>query len=295
MTIARDKALVKIGPECIPEQEGVMLNQARWEEARRLYYQERWRVAAIARHLELDRKTVRGCLSERQWQPYRRLPRQETVLSAHAEWLRERAPQVHYSAQILYQELRGQRGYRGSYETVKLFVRPLRETAELSGQTQTRFETAAGQQSQVDWGQMRVRFSGQPVELHAFVLTLGFSRRGYYSAYPNEQLGSFLEAHERAFEHFGGVTHEHLYDRPRTVCRPGPDRRVEWNPTFLAFAHYWGFEPRLCRAYRAQTKGKVESGVKYLKRNFLRGRTFIDGLDLQTQLDQWNAEIADQR
>ncbi len=82
---------------------------------------------------------------------------------------------------------------------------------------------------------------------HFFVLTLGYSRRGFYCAYPDEKLGCFLEAHERAFEHFGGHTREHLYDRPRTVCRPTEGGRVIWNPTFKAFAEYWGFEPRLCK------------------------------------------------
>ena len=42
-----------------------------------------------------------------------------------------------------------------------------------------------------------------------------------------------------------------------------------WNSTFKAFAEYWGFELRLCQPYRAQTKGKVESGVKYVKGNFI--------------------------
>ena len=68
-----------------------------------------------------------------------------------------------------------------------------------------------------------------------------------------------------------------------------------WNATFKQFADYWGFEPHLCRAYRAQTKGKVESGVKYFKRNFLPGRTFVDEQDLREQLGQWQAEIADVR
>lgn len=68
-----------------------------------------------------------------------------------------------------------------------------------------------------------------------------------------------------------------------------------WNATFKQFADYWGFEPHLCRAYRAQTKGKVESGVKYFKRNFLPGRTFVDEQDLRAQLGQWQAEIADVR
>jgi hypothetical protein len=131
--------------------------------------------------------------------------------------------------------------------------------------------------------------------VHFFVLTLGYSRRAFYSAAADERLSQLLDAHERAFEHFGGHTREHLYDRPRTVCYPNREGRTVWNPTFKAFADYWGFEPRLCRPYRAQTKGKVESGVKYIKGNFLPGRTFIDIEDLSDQLTEWNASIADQR
>jgi len=127
------------------------------------------------------------------------------------------------------------------------------------------------------------------------VLTLGFSRRGFYYACANEQLAQFLEAHERAFEHFGGLTREHLYDRPRTVCHSAEDGKRVWNTSFKSFADYWGFEPRVCRAYRAQTKGKVESGVKYVKRNFMPGRRFVDIVDVQAQLDEWNATIADCR
>ena len=68
-----------------------------------------------------------------------------------------------------------------------------------------------------------------------------------------------------------------------------------WNPTFLSFARYWGFESRLCRPYRARTKGKVESGVKYLKRNFLLGRSFIDLTDVREQWAEWNATVSDVR
>jgi hypothetical protein len=80
------------------------------------------------------------------------------------------------------------------------------------------------------------------------------------------------------------------------VCSPGrEDGKVVWNATFKAFADYWGFEPRLCRPYRAQTKGKVESGVKYFRRNFLPGRTFVDHDDFQDQLGEWTSTIADVR
>jgi len=81
----------------------------------------------------------------------------------------------------------------------------------------------------------------------------------------------------------------------RTICQGTRGGRIIWNPTFKAFADYWGFEPRLCQPYRAQTKGKVESGVKYFKRNFLPGRAFIDDRDFEEQLAQWLTEVADVR
>jgi transposase len=272
-----------------------MVGRELWEEIHRLRKGDGMSISALARRFDLDRKTVRRCLAEKAWQPYHREARQQTQLTEHGDFLRQRAPQVHYSARILYQELKGQRGYRGSYETVKRFVAPLRALKSQAERAQMRFETPPGWQSQIDWGEARIYFRHRPVKQHLFVLTLGFSRRGFYCAFPNERLAQFLEAHERAFDHFGGHTREHLYDRPRTVCRPDAQGKAAWNPTFKAFAQYWGFEPRLCRPYRAQTKGKVESGVKYVKRNFLPGRTFIDQADFDTQLTEWNATIADVR
>lgn len=272
-----------------------MVRQVVWEEIRRRHRQEGVRIRQLARQFDLDRNTIRRCLRQGSWKRYARTARVATMLAPHAEFLRSRAPEVDYSARILYQELVGQRGFQGSYDTVKIFVRPLRALRDAAQLTMTRFETPPGLQSQIDWGQTRVHFRTRPVVQHFFVLTLGFSRRGFYLASPDERLPRLLEAHERAFEHFGGHTKEHLYDRPRTICAGSEGDKVRWNPTFKAFADYWGFEPRLCAPYRARTKGKVESGVKYVKRNFLPGRRFIDQTDFDEQLLEWTATIADVR
>ncbi len=111
------------------------------------------------------------------------------------------------------------RGSRGSDETVKRFVRPLRAVVQGAERATVRFETPPGQQSQIDWGQARIHFGSRPVVLHAFILTFGYSRRSFHEPCLGETLSQFLDAHERAFEYFGGHTREHLYDRPRTVCR----------------------------------------------------------------------------
>ena len=275
--------------------ETAMVRQELFDEIRRTAAVESVPISELARRFGLDRRTIRRCLRDPAYRRYRREQPAPGVLADHEAFLFERAPEVDYSARILFQELRAGHGYRGSYETVKRFVKPLRAVREQAQRALLRFETPPGGQSQIDWGESRVRFRRGVAVEHFFVMTLGFSRRAFHLAYPRESLRQFLDAHEQAFAYFGGHTREHLYDRPRTVCHPGGDGRVRWNATFKSFADYWGFEPRLCRAYRAQTKGKVESGVKYLKRNFLPGRTFVDEVDLNEQLQQWSAEIADQR
>jgi len=217
------------------------------------------------------------------------------VLAPHRAWLAERAPQVGYSARILYQELVAERGYTGGYDTVKNAVRPLRTDATLAALTQRRFETGLGEQAQVDWGQVKVRFSEGLATVHVFVMTLGYSRRAYVEGYENDSMASLLAAHEHAFAHFGGRCAELLYDRMRTVVLGSEAGKPVWNTTFEAFARHWSFEARLCRPYRAQTKGKVESGVKYVKRNFVPGRVFRDLEDFNEQLRLWSQTVADLR
>jgi transposase len=274
--------------------EDVVVGQERWEEIHRLKAQG-MTLSWIARVTGLDRKTVRRCLRQVRWQAYRRPAKREALIAPHRSWLEERAAQVGYSARILYQELRAERGFEGGYGTVRDAVRPLRIESAAASLTQCRFETEPGEQAQADWGEVRVRLGAQVVKVHIFVLTLGYSRRAWAEGYEHERMESLLSAHEHAFEHFGGLTREILYDRMRTVILGEREGKKRWNPTFEGFAQYWGFEPRVCQPYRAQTKGKVESGVKYVKRNFLPGRVFRDLEDFNEQLRAWQAEIADVR
>lgn len=274
--------------------EAKVVNKERWEEIGRLRAAG-LTISEIGRLTQLDRKTVRANLRKSIWAPYRREAKHDGLLAAHMDWMAERAVQVRYSARILYQELRAQRGYVGGYDTVKNAVRPLRAEASSASLTQQRFETAPGEQAQVDWGQVKVRFAAGPAEVHIFVMTLGYSRRAWVEGFENERLGNLLAAHEHAFAHFGGRCAELLYDRMRTVVLGTTEGRPHWNATFEAFAKHWGFEPRLCRPYRAQTKGKVESGVKYVKRNFIPGRVFGDLDDFNEQLREWLHTVADVR
>ena len=164
-----------------------------------------------------------------------------------------------------------------------------------------RFETAPGKQAQVDWGHLghaceEGEAGCEVVGLHH---DAGLQPADDGGSGTNQKLGTLLRMHEAAFQELGGVPEEILYDRMKTVWT-GTDERGEiiWNAVFLDFARYWGFTPRLCRPYRAQTKGKVESGVKYVRRNFLcglQGREPDSLNDLNAQLRVWIWGVANQR
>src|SRR4051812_25396811 len=97
--------------------EAPVVSKERWEELRRMRAAGQ-SVSQIARETGFDRKTVRASLARAEWMPYQREGVSPTLLTPHAAWLAERAPQVHYSARILFQELRAHRGYSGGYDTV---------------------------------------------------------------------------------------------------------------------------------------------------------------------------------
>jgi transposase len=111
-------------------------------------------------------------------------------------------------------------------------------------------------------------------------------------------MATLIDGLEEAFLSFGGVPQELLFDQMKAVITR--DLRLEGgalirNAEFLRFAHHWGFTPRACRPYRAQTKGKVERPVRYVRGNFVYGRTFLHDADLDQQRQLWLERVANVR
>jgi transposase len=153
---------------------------------------------------------------------------------------------------------------------------------------------------QVDW----IEFKRD--RLSAFVATLGNSRASYVEYVSDERIDTLVGCHIRAFEFFGGVPRELLYDNMKTVVikrdayGPGLHR---FHPTLWDVARHYGFQPRLCRPYRAKTKGKVERFNSYLRHSFhvplvTRLRQVGVRLDLQTaqvEVLRWLRDVANAR
>ncbi len=250
----------------------------------------------IARELGLDRKTVRRILAQERPQPYCRTKPRGSILEPYRAFLVRRVEEVDYNAHRLFLELTAQ-GYPGTYETIKRAVRPLRAERDRLAEATMRFETAPGRQAQVDWATVRAWIAGTHRRVHMFAMVLGYSRCQYFEFTEDERLPTLLACHEHAFDWFGGLTEEILYDNPKTVVldRDLSGQRIVWHPQFWDFAQYYGFAPRLCAPRRPQTKGKIEAGIKYGKRSFVLGGQFASLADLNEQARHWIRTVADQR
>ena len=187
------------------------------------------------------------------------------------------------SAMRLFDEVRAA-GYAGCYGSVRDYVRLARPREPV--EPVVRFETPAGRQGQVDFGTFTLPWGRR----HALVVVLGYSRLLWLSFYPRQTMAVLMEALESAFEAFGGVPEELLFDQMRAVVL-SDDRAsgggLLLNAEFLRFATHWGFMPRSCRPYRARTKGKVERPIRYIRESFFYGRSFANDDDLNAQAAGW--------
>jgi hypothetical protein len=149
---------------------------------------------------------------------------------------------------------------------------------------------------QIDFGQKRIRIGGELVVVHLLVAVLSYSRRLFVKPFLAERGEDWREGIAAAFRHFGGVTETILGDNPRALVleRDRQTQTVVFHPAYIAFCRDFGVVPRACGPYRARTKGKTESGVKYVKRNGLADRDFESFAALERHLAAWMIE-ADQR
>ncbi len=258
--------------------------------------QEAWRrgasISELARSTGRDRKTIRRLV--REGPPGPRAPRQvASKLDGYREYLIERllGPDKVTNAEVLFDEIRA-RGYTGGRSILWEFLRPLRPLVE--DKATVRFETPPGRQAQVDWGVFK-----KPAHrtVQGFVLTLGWSRASYLDFTDTQALAAFLRCHEAAFHYLGGVPEEILYDRAKTVwLRDDARGDPVFHPGLLDFAQHYGYRPRLCHARRPQTKGKVENGVGYVKKNFWpRVVDYGEAGDLAGSARNWLDETANMR
>lgn len=259
-------------------------------------------IKAIARQLGLSRNTVRRYLRQRPRTPqYAARSARPTKLEPFHAYLGERieaARPFWIPATVLLREIR-ERGYTGGISQLKAFIGSRKPR---NADPVVRFETGPGEQMQVDF--TTIRRGRQP--LKAFVATLGYSRASYVRFFEREDSAAWLTGIREALIYFGGVPREVLFDNAkaiileRDVYGPGKHR---WHPDLLVLADEFGFRPRVCRPYRARTKGKVERFNRYLKDSFVTplaatlksARLLLDVSTANAHVGRWLHDVANRR
>lgn len=260
------------------------------------------KIKAISRELGISRNTVRKYLRAAQIPVVSSRSAKPTLLDDYRAYLTARVEAAKpdwIPATVLFDEIVAL-GFQGSVRTVSSYLATLKPAPRED--PLVRFETEPGQQMQVDWGVFKL--NNQRVSL--FLGTLGWSRFNYGEFVVNEQFETLRACHEHAFDAFGGVPTEVLYDNMRTVVqqRNAYGRGLhQFHPGLNDLAHHYTFRPRLCRPYRAKTKGKVERSIGYIRRSFFvplvsRYKQLGQPLDVETlnlEFARWLAVTANAR
>lgn len=250
-------------------------------------------VSEISRQTGYDRKTIRKyILAEGIQEGSKRKPR-GSILDPFKEHIRQRLEDYPLSAVRILEEIKDM-GYSGSYTIVKDYVRTIKRSKGIPAEY--RYETGPGVQSQVDWGEVdRIIVDGRTRKLYCFSMILGYSRTRYVEFTLDLRTETFIQAHVNAFQYFGGITKEILYDNTKNVVlkRALKSNDSQWNPMFEDFFRYYGFIPRLCKPGKegAKTKGKIERVIGYVKNNFYLGRPYDSVQNLNDLAYEWMERV----
>jgi len=244
----------------------------------------------IARKLGISRNTVKKYLENPEFlDSQKREGKRKSLLDPYIgnieAWLSE---DIFYTGTWIYDRLSNM-GFSGSYEIVKRRIHELK--AERQKIAYMRFETEPGYQAQVDFGEFQVEDAdGSIKKFYLFSMILGYSRRIYGELIEKCDLPTFLDCHMRAFEFFGGVPEEILYDRMRNVFISKIAGRSKFNDTLIGFALHYGFKPEVAPSYAAWVKGKVERPYSFIREGFWRGYGFVCLETANRDLQAWLAK-----
>lgn len=256
-------------------------------------------IRAISKIVGLDRRTISKRLKEEELQPYKKVE-YKSKLDPYKKYILQRVQQASpdkIPSSVIYEEIK-KYGYDGKIRILQTFLSSLKTSS--TPEEVIRFETKPSYQAQVDW--TIIRSGKNPI--YGFVMVLGYSRMAFVYFTDNMKQTTWQECHIKAFEYFGGVPQTLLYDNLKSVViqrdKYGKNQHG-FNNDFLEFAKD-NFIPKLCKVYRAKTKGKVERFNLYLKRNFyiplkasLKGSSItIDSTLLNSKIFSW-LEMANSR
>ena len=231
-----------------------------------------------------DRKTVRKIIKQiekgithpvKEPYPCKLDPHKENIL----EWLEKDLSGVRIHQNLLSY------GVDVAYSTVRDFLCEIKKGNNIS----IRFHTEPGEEAQVDFGYAGITADdfGKKRKTWVFNMRLSYSRLDYYEKVYDQKVETFIKCHINAFKYFGGIPAYVKIDNLKAAILEANFYEPEYQSLYKTFAEYYGFKSIPCRVREPQEKGKVESGIKYVKDNFFRGRSFRCEKELNEKLSLW--------
>jgi transposase len=251
-----------------------MITIETWVYIRRRFLHDGMSISAIAKELELDRKTVRKAIATDDFLAKKQQKRSSSskLDAFKPEIARILTKTPHLSGVRVLEKLRDL-GYDGGKTILNDYLATLPERRP---EVYLRVETGPGEQAQCDWGKCgSVQVGENARHLSCLVIVLAYSRFMYVRFYLSETMECFLDGHLRAFDAFAAIPHTIVYDNLKSVVRQRYGKTILFNPLFMDFAGYYLFKPDPCSPRMPEHKGKVERGVGYVKNNFLAGRAHL--------------------
>jgi len=198
------------------------------------------------------------------------------------------------TAQRIFQDLVRDHGFTAKYHSVRRFVQRLDGGRPLPFR---RMECAPGDEMQVDFGTGApvVGSDGRRRRTHVFRIVLSHSRRGYSEAVWRQTTDAFLRCLENAFDHFGGLPRCLVLDNLKAGVEQPDWYDPELNPKLRSFAEHYGLAILPTKPRTPRHKGKIESGIGYVKGNALKGRVFASLEEQNRHLLDWETTVADVR
>lgn len=259
-----------------------------------------WGIRTLARHFGVGRNRIRKILRNHDKQRSQghdlvdkdlRIKR-ESLLDAYEPAINsmlEKYPKI--TGVRIYEKLKEDEGYTGGISIVRERLNRIKPKEK---EPVIRFETDPGLQGQMDWSPYVINFKRTgKCKVQCFSYILGFSRRHYIDFTLRHDFYTLIRCHQDAFEYFGGVPKQCLYDNEKTVVLRWEAGRPVFNPAFTNFITHYQCKPIACRPRHPQTKGKVEAPFQYVEKNFLGGRDFQDMDDLRAMARWWLKEKSD--
>ncbi|MDA1252746.1 MAG: IS21 family transposase [Planctomycetota bacterium] len=198
------------------------------------------------------------------------------------------------TAQRIYQDLVEDHEFTAKYHSVRRYVARL---VQKSPQLVRRIEVEPGEEAQIDFGTAAFIKTTDGKRRRPWVLrvVLSHSRKAYSEVVYQQSTENFIRVLENAFRYFGGVPRKLVIDNLKAAVKQADWYDPEVHPKLQSFAQHYDTVFLPTRPYTPQHKGKVESGIKYVKNNALAGRVFSSLEEQNSHLLDWEQRVADTR